>query len=53
VSGSSPEPPTEPRDAEQAPRPQAAEEERPLAVVTGLVSLGTEDAPTCSDGTCW
>jgi hypothetical protein len=24
----------------------------PLAMVTGLVRVGTEDAPACSDGVC-
>jgi hypothetical protein len=48
VSVSSPEPRTGPQEAD---RP--AEEELPLEAVTGLVSLGTEDAPACSDGTCW
>ena len=27
--------------------------EPPLAMVTGLVTVGTEDAPACSDGVCW
>ncbi|MFJ9553408.1 hypothetical protein ACIRPH_06305 [Nocardiopsis sp. NPDC101807] len=45
---SSPQSGTEPQEAD---RP--AEEELPLEAVTGLVSLGTEDAPACSDGTCW
>ncbi|MEE2047317.1 hypothetical protein [Nocardiopsis tropica] len=48
MSVSSPEQGAEPREAD---RP--AEEELPLDAVTGLVSLGTEDAPACSDGTCW
>ncbi|WP_306368509.1 hypothetical protein [Nocardiopsis sp. CC223A] len=25
----------------------------PPATVTGLVAVGTEDAPACSDGVCW
>lgn len=53
MSVSRPEPQAAPREAEPIPRPQAAEEDPPLVVATGLVSLGTGDAPTCSDGTCW
>ncbi|MFD3683699.1 hypothetical protein ACFWTE_02605 [Nocardiopsis sp. NPDC058631] len=53
MSGSSPQPGTGPWEADRAPRPQDAEDERPLAAVAGLVLLGVEDAPTCSDGTCW
>lgn len=43
----------EPETGEPAAEPRAAEEGQPLAVAVGLVSLGAEDAPTCSDGICW
>lgn len=39
--------------APAAPAPPAtAPVTPPLAMVTGLVTVGTEDAPACSDGVC-
>lgn len=37
------------REDTSAPDPAPA---APLAVVTGLVTVGTGDAPACSDGVC-
>lgn len=38
---------------EAAPAAPAPPATPPLAMVTGLVTVGTEDAPACSDGVCW
>ncbi|MEU0490082.1 hypothetical protein ABZ249_12700 [Nocardiopsis sp. NPDC006139] len=38
---------------EAAPADPAPPATPPLAMVTGLVTVGTEDAPACSDGVCW
>lgn len=34
------------------PVPEQDEGHTPLPVVGGLVTLGSEDAPACSDGNC-
>ncbi|SIO85076.1 hypothetical protein [Nocardiopsis sp. JB363] len=41
---------------DQGPAPTASEDEervRELPRVRGLVTLGSEDAPVCSDGICF
>lgn len=37
---------------EEAPERDEAEEAAPVVVLSGLVVLGAEDAPACSDGLC-
>lgn len=37
---------------ESVPVPEPDAEQGPLPVVGGLVTLGSEDAPACSDGIC-
>ena len=43
------------RAPEQAPvpTPEPGGDDTPLPVFRGLVTLGSEDAPACSDGICF
>ncbi|WP_017586544.1 hypothetical protein [Nocardiopsis ganjiahuensis] len=41
------------RAPEPVPAPEPGGDEQPLPVFRGLVTLGTEDAPACSDGICF
>lgn len=43
---------TQPRSTPE-PVPERDEGHMPLPVVGALVTLGSEDAPACSDGSCW
>lgn len=41
------------RGQEPAPEPEQGGDDQPLPVLRGLVTLGSEDAPACSDGICF